>query len=304
MALDAGVWLGPYEIVSPAGVGGMGEVYRARDTRLDRTVAIKILPTALAGDPGCANASIARRARSQLSTIRTSARSTTSAIRRAPTISSSSTRHFAFTAVTGGADAAPKPAVVKIGSLDSTDTVALFNAESAVAYADGHLLFLAEDSLMAQRSDPDVRQFTGDPFPVAEDVGRSGSRYASFSVSPSGTLVYAHGVPGASVLQWFDRSGRVLGQAGEPANYRHVSLSPDERRVAASIGTGLPINVDIWTIDVARNVTSRLTFDPARENTPVWSPDSLRVLFSSTQGQADVGLHQKLWTERLKTKWC
>jgi len=47
----AGARLGPYEIVSLLGAGGMGEVYRARDTRLDRVVAVKILPTALAADP-------------------------------------------------------------------------------------------------------------------------------------------------------------------------------------------------------------------------------------------------------------
>src|SRR6195256_1174811 len=51
MALSVGTKLGPYEVVSPLGSGGMGEVYRARDTRLDRTVAIKILPEALAADP-------------------------------------------------------------------------------------------------------------------------------------------------------------------------------------------------------------------------------------------------------------
>jgi eukaryotic-like serine/threonine-protein kinase len=51
MGLSTGTRLGPYEIVAPLGAGGMGEVYRARDTRLERTVAIKILPSQLSSDP-------------------------------------------------------------------------------------------------------------------------------------------------------------------------------------------------------------------------------------------------------------
>src|SRR5512140_921595 len=51
MSLVAGTRLGPYEIQSPIGAGGMGEVYKARDTRLDRTVAIKVLPPDVSGDP-------------------------------------------------------------------------------------------------------------------------------------------------------------------------------------------------------------------------------------------------------------
>src|SRR6202790_264036 len=51
MGLAAGSKLGPYEITAPLGAGGMGEVYRARDTRLERTVAIKILPAQLSSDP-------------------------------------------------------------------------------------------------------------------------------------------------------------------------------------------------------------------------------------------------------------
>ena len=51
MPLSVGTRLGPYEVLSLMGAGGMGEVYKARDTRLDRTVAIKILPAELSADP-------------------------------------------------------------------------------------------------------------------------------------------------------------------------------------------------------------------------------------------------------------
>ncbi|HXI03583.1 MAG TPA: serine/threonine-protein kinase, partial [Candidatus Saccharimonadales bacterium] len=54
MALDPGTRLGPYEISAPLGKGGMGEVYKAKDTRLDRAVAVKILPGHLASDPSSA----------------------------------------------------------------------------------------------------------------------------------------------------------------------------------------------------------------------------------------------------------
>lgn len=51
MSIAPGTRFGPYEILSPLGAGGMGEVYRAKDTRLDRTVAIKILPAHFSNDP-------------------------------------------------------------------------------------------------------------------------------------------------------------------------------------------------------------------------------------------------------------
>jgi len=51
MPLNSGTSLGPYQIDAPFGAGGMGEVYKATDTRLDRTVAIKVLPEHVASDP-------------------------------------------------------------------------------------------------------------------------------------------------------------------------------------------------------------------------------------------------------------
>ncbi len=51
MSLSPSTKLGPYEILAPLGAGGMGEVYKAKDTRLDRTVAIKVLPSHVASNP-------------------------------------------------------------------------------------------------------------------------------------------------------------------------------------------------------------------------------------------------------------
>ena len=55
MALASGTRLGPYEITAQIGVGGMGEVYRATDTKLKRDVAVKVLPAALAAEPSPPN---------------------------------------------------------------------------------------------------------------------------------------------------------------------------------------------------------------------------------------------------------
>ena len=64
--IAAGAKLGPYEVVAPIGAGGMGEVYRARDTRLERDVAVKVLPPLFAADPDGCGASSRRRARPAL----------------------------------------------------------------------------------------------------------------------------------------------------------------------------------------------------------------------------------------------
>ena len=63
MPIAPGSRLGPYEVLSALGAGGMGEVYRARDTRLERDVAVKVLSDALLTAPGRSSDSSARRAR-------------------------------------------------------------------------------------------------------------------------------------------------------------------------------------------------------------------------------------------------
>ncbi len=87
MTLAAGTRLGPYEIVAPLGAGGMGEVYRARDVRLARDVAVKVLPHHLSSSPEV-RARFEREARtvSSLNHPHICAPSTTSVATAPPTI--------------------------------------------------------------------------------------------------------------------------------------------------------------------------------------------------------------------------
>ena len=205
--------------------------------------------------------------------------------------------HFLYTAYTGACCPAVKPARIRIGTLDSKDVTTVIEAESAVLYASGHLLFTRNPPngpLMAQPFDPESRRLVGDAFQVAEQVASEPSRYASVSVSDSGVLLYARGVAQASTqLTWIDRDGKSLGTVGGPASFLGIDLSPDDNRIAAAFGTGTPENRDIWLLDAANAGQTRMTFDPGPDEYPVWSPDGLRIAFQGNR-QGALSLRQKV----------
>jgi Tol biopolymer transport system component len=186
-------------------------------------------------------------------------------------------RHFLFAA---GATAVTRRAI-RLGSLDSTESIKLLEADSLAIYSAGHLLFLRGDTLMAQPFDPSNLRLSGEAFPVVEHVqtGQNNS-LGAFSASLNGLLVYAAG--GAEFeLGWFDRKGNRIGSLGEPAKFNRFNFSPDRKNVAVSIATGS--NPDIWLYDVARGPPRRFTFDPASELDVVWSPDGQTIIFDSNR---------------------
>ena len=106
--------------------------------------------------------------------------------------------------------------------------------------------------------------------------------YGLFSVSQTGTLVYREGTGSKVVLTWFDQHGNLTGTLGEPGDVVNPAVSPDGTRVAVSRGQA-GSSEDIWIVDVRRNTTTRLTFDPAHDDSPVWSPDGKSIIFSSNR---------------------
>ena len=104
---------------------------------------------------------------------------------------------------------------------------------------------------------------------------------ASYNVSEAGPIVFQSGLAPERRLAWFDRDGQQLGTIGDSGRYARIRLSPDDASLAVTLDESSTGNADLWVYDLHRNVGSRLTFDDAPDESPVWSPDGERIAFAS-----------------------
>jgi serine/threonine protein kinase len=212
-------------------------------------------------------------------------------------------RHFLYVAV--GTKANPSESrAIYVGSLNPGEGSKLvLEGGSNGKYADGHVIFIRNRTLMAQPFDVNALSLRGEAIPLAEGIPVGGATGANgpFTVSQTGALAYrteasaGQGLAVSSKLIWFDRAGKQISEVGLKAAYGDLELSPDGKRLAVSIQEpGRPTGRDIWLLDVARGVSERLTTDVAYDLGAIWSPDSSRVVFDSNRKEyADFDLYQK-----------
>ena len=154
----------------------------------------------------------------------------------------------------------------------------------------GHLLFVSEGTLLAQRFDYRRLELTRPAVPVADrlDDGRS------FSTSANNILVFQRSTASDQQLTWYDRESKILGTTGDPGYYGSLSLSPDGTRLAiAKARVLLDDTSNIWLLDLSRaGAGTRFTFGSGSVANPVWSPDGSRIIFSSNR-DGPFNLYQK-----------
>jgi Tol biopolymer transport system component len=176
---------------------------------------------------------------------------------------------------------------ISVGSLNSKDTTRLLALQSMAAYSLGHLLYVDNGNLVARPFDPNDLKFEGEPVRIAANVEQV------FSVSDNGMLLYRQAptsVMRKSEFSWVDRTGKSLGTIGQAENYfPYWSLSPDAKRAAVTLTDQETQNIDVAVLDLERGILSRVTTDPWPEADPRWSPDGLRVAYTSQKkGNRDI----------------
>ena len=148
----------------------------------------------------------------------------------------------------------------------------------------GHLLYMVRGVMLAVRFDAASLTVTGGPVPMVEDIAvppTLANGPAQFSVSESGTLVYATRPDTAMLartLVWVDRQGHEEAINAPSRAYVYPRLSPDGSQVALD---ALGDNRDIYIWDLARGADARLTTHPGLDRSPTWTADGRRIIFSS-----------------------
>jgi len=185
-----------------------------------------------------------------------------------------------------------------VATVGSPERKLVLRADSAhVAYSAGHILFVRDQTLMAQAFDENRLEVKGEPRPIAENIQTELTPgFGVYSASHTGAMIYQSVASGAGFanLVSFDRAGKQVGVHGEPGNYFDVELSDDGNRLAVvAIDRGQRTR-DVFLVDLATNRRTRFSFEPFSDENPVWSPgkDPRHIMYRSRR-EANFAIYQK-----------
>ena len=189
-------------------------------------------------------------------------------------------KHFVYLAVIHGSSEAEENAIFW-GSLDGGTPQLVMRTSTNALLAGDHILFMREGSLLAARFDGSTGRLSGEPSVIATDVTDDVTVWrGGFSSSENGVLAYHRGqATSAQGLIRFDRNGKELGRIGEAEDFTDCRLSPDGKRLVASISGR---STEVWVFDVARSTKTRVSFERGGSNvTPVWTGDGKSIVYSN-----------------------
>ena len=180
-------------------------------------------------------------------------------------------------------------AQIVVESVTTGERVVLIEGGRDARYVPtGYLVYVLNGVVLAVGFDLGARQVIGGSVPLVEGVSYStisaNSGAAHFSLADNGSLVYVPGSAGGGTvvsLVWVGRDGDEERIPAPPRAYDRPRVSPDGTRVAVDIADG--DNTDVWIWDLARETLTQLTFDEGVDDLPLWTPDSARVVFSSSR---------------------
>jgi len=203
-------------------------------------------------------------------------------------------KHFFYLRASHGLASRDEGNAIWIGTLDSEETTRLMQSGSDVVVAQDHVLFVRDGFLMAQQFDTSSLEFLGDAFAIYEDIGFLANFFkGAFAASENGILVFQQGFGVESQLSRMDPDGNELEIIGEVGRYQQIRLSPDEKKLAVTLFDSRTGTADLWIYDISRQAKSRVTFDDANDEAPVWSPDGDRIAFQSSRtGAGDIYVRQ------------
>jgi Tol biopolymer transport system component len=169
-----------------------------------------------------------------------------------------------------------------VASIDGRENRRLMNSGSSAVNVSGFLFYVRDNVLFAQKLSRGAT-LENEPVAIASHaLYDPGIWRSDVSISRTGVLVYNSGqATFGSTLAWFDRTGKKLGEVGTRDAYFDIHLSPDQKKLAMSVGDpGRQVSV----YDFDRNVRTRVTFNSDYAGTPAWSPDGKTLYYSRVAG--------------------